>query len=85
MAYTYHDFESDIYTEAERLSRLKLHIGEVQLQMGPDVAADGKSRSIGGLVEYLRMLREKLTELEQGPSQQTAGGVSRLRLLGKRF
>jgi hypothetical protein len=84
MAWTYADYEGSAYSAAQRLSRLKDHIAEVSAAIGPDIVADGKSRGSGSLVQYLQMLKDRLNELEQGPGNATAGGVSRFRI-GKRL
>jgi hypothetical protein len=81
MAWTYSDFEdtATYTTAAARLARLNLHIGEVQAAVSADVSADGKSRSVGSLVQYLAQLRKRQTELEGGPAAMTGGGFSKIR------
>lgn len=66
MAYIYNDWAT-LATPAAQLARLNLHIAEVSFQMGPDVAADGKSKSVGSLQGYLAMLTAQRDKLLADP------------------
>ena len=74
MAYQYSDFDSQS-TPAARLERLRLHKSEVSAQMGPSISTGGDSRSTAEIVEYLRYLNERETQLqtEAGTESQTRG------------
>lgn len=64
VAWTYHDYEEQT-SDTARLTRLRLHIGEVSAAMTADVTADGKSRSAGNLRAYLADLQTRRRELER--------------------
>lgn len=64
MAWSYQDYESQS-TNAARLTRLRLHIGEVSAYIGVDMSSAAGSVSHGGLTQYLQMLSKRRAELEQ--------------------
>ncbi len=77
MAWTYNDFESQT-TDADRLSRLRLHLTEVRAEVFADIGSESKSRSNSVLVQYLQQLEDRRKELEQivpGSSQSAALSV----------
>lgn len=78
-AWTYGDWASQSGVPAQ-LARLNLHIAEVTLAIGPDVAADGKSRGNTPLTSMLSMLMQERTRLEGHAGNMRSGGVSRIRL-----
>ena len=60
-------------TDSLRLDMLRLHIAEVSAKIGPDVSADGKSVANIGLTQYLSMLMDRQTELEERVQRATSG------------
>lgn len=76
MAYQYGDFES--LTGTARLDRLRLHLAEVRADMGTAISADNRSEDPGGLVQYIKDLQARLTELEG--RNVRAGGMSKIRI-----
>lgn len=65
MAWSYQDYEAQT-TDADRLTRLRLHIGEVQAAIRPNVEADGDAVSSEHLVRYLNdVLVPRRRELER--------------------
>lgn len=71
MATIYHDYFSPSYDLATRVSRLQLHICELEAMVnGPDVGADGRSinkSSLGPKIERLQRLYYTMkAELEAG-------------------
>lgn len=73
----YADFATK--TGADRLTRLRQHIAEVEAAINIDVSADGKSRSSGTLESKLKRLYELLSEYEASASNRRGGGFTNIR------
>lgn len=79
MAYTYHNWSSQT-SDADKLSRLRLHIDEVSAQMGPNLSSGGHSRSTDSLNNYLDKLYKQRDILEgrvAGSARAAAVSVAR--------
>lgn len=58
MAWAYSDYPA-VTDATARLARLRLHISEVQAEIGADVGYEGKSRQHAALVAYLGTLKSE--------------------------
>jgi hypothetical protein len=78
----YHDYGT-LTDPVAKLARLKLHIAEVRLKIGPAVSSDGQARSSDTVLNYLNGLvaEEKALEAVAG---STGGAVSRARFVKAR-
>lgn len=73
MAWKYADYEEQT-DDAARLARLRQHITEVQAEIGPDLANNGRSRGNQPTIDYLNLiLRPRLTELQRVAAFTDAG------------
>lgn len=72
MVWTYAGFEEQS-TDAARLAMLRQHITEVSAAQGPELGADGKSRSTVALRLYLQDLHSRRKELEQATGSRAPG------------
>lgn len=77
MATTYHDFEEQA-TNALRLARARLYLTELRAMIGPEMSADGKSRSANVINDQIKSVMERIRELESMPDVNGGvnGGVS---------
>ncbi len=73
MAWAYADYESQA-SDADRLSRLRLHIDEVSAKISAAVSDGPASRSTDGLVNYLTTV---LTPRRQELERRTASAAGR--------
>lgn len=71
MAWLYADFEAE-GSDAERVAKLRLHLGEVSLEIGANLSIANRSRDNGPLVTYREGLIRRLHELDRVAS--AAGG-----------
>ena len=82
MAWMYGDWDSDTYpTTAAKLSRLRLHKGEVRGQLSANVARDGASRQVDPLQAYYDTLVAEEKELLRRPDAVAGGTISRARMV----
>lgn len=77
MAWTYADYESQA-TNTLRLTRLRLHIDEVEAAISADVSGAEFSRSAATLERKLDRLHRRRDELERKTSRAATGIVGRL-------
>lgn len=77
MSWTYSDFEQQS-TDALRLTRLRLHLAEVENAISANVASQGHSRSSDPNFNLLQLLYARLDKLETSRAgTRSAGGLSR--------
>lgn len=69
-------------TPAAQLAMLNAYIGELEAQVGPDVASENHSRSVGSLTNHLRTLYANRERLERKVESGTM--VSRITVLRPR-
>lgn len=80
MAWSYADFETQT-TDADRLTRLRLHIAEVEAAIDADLSAMGRGVSHQTLNAKMDRLYRRRAELEALVSATTTGGFIRGRCL----
>ena len=83
MAWAHANFMSQA-TDAERLSKLRQHIDEVEAAVDAGVSSDGQSIDTSPLNDKLARLYTERDRLEQSPANMTAGGMSRIRPVNPR-
>jgi hypothetical protein len=72
--WSYADFESQS-TDTERLTRLRLHISEVEAAIVPDMSAHGMSQSNQVLESKLTRLYNRLAQLESAVGDRTGAAL----------